>query len=476
MTRLRHHFRPSFPFIPTHAAATRVKRRHPKGLKILGIILILLIFTLQDGLADAIIPIGPIASGPDRIYNATYLHDIFISQQLHYLSWRRNMAEAANNHTLQTVGATGLSLSTQVIQTVAGPEQVSMLNMDLTSPYVRLGVAQAYNRLISPDETLSSMARRTGAIAGINGDYFEVRGSGVPIGEEVINGQLWHSPNSHFIAVLGVTWSGRLTIGPESFSGNVTDGAANYPLYSLNHYSEINNGRLVLFTHALGKPDYIGGDPVAIIQPVAGSASTFTVRSVSSGIDRLPVLSGQQYALVGSGSAGYWLSSTLHKGDRISINEKIYPDADLSQALGGGPQLVKDGALYYDPHPPTSTGDYTRNPQTAVGITRDGTHALFVIFDGRLSGPRRSRGMTRAEVARFMLAHGAYNVMLFDSGGSSEMVARLPGHNSVSIINWPSGGYERPIANGLFVYSTNGANAIAAMRHCQLWHPASKCT
>ena len=102
-----------------------------------------------------------------------------------------------------------------MLQTVAGPERISTLAIDLTRPTLHLGVVQAYNRLISPDETLTSMANRSGAVAGINGDFFEIHGSGVPIGEEVINGQLLHSPNPHFYAVVGVTLSGRITIGPD---------------------------------------------------------------------------------------------------------------------------------------------------------------------------------------------------------------------------------------------------------------------
>jgi hypothetical protein len=308
------------------------------------------------------------------------------------------------------------------------------------------------------------MANRTGAVAGINGDFFEIHGSDVPIGEEVINGQLLHSPNPQFYAVLGVTPTGRLTIGPEYFSGEVTDGHASYRLYSINHYSEINNARLVLFTAALGEPVYVGGDPVAFIRPVAGSADFFTVQSVSSSVTWLPALSNQD-VLLGSGDAGYWLATTLHRGDRIKVTDHVSPDANLSQAIGGGPQVVKQGVFYDDPNQPAPGYDYTLNPQTAVGVTKDGNHALFVVFDGRFSGPRQSRGMTNAEVADFMLAHGAYNALLFDSGGSSEMVARLPGHRAVSVINWPSDGHERPVANGLFIYYNNHlAQLLATFR------------
>jgi exopolysaccharide biosynthesis protein len=86
-------------------------------------------------------------------------------------------------------------------------------------------------------------------------------------------------------------------------------------------------------------------------------------------------------------------------------------------------------------------------------VSRDGQHALFVIFDGRNSGPLRSKGVTGEEVAHFLIAHGAYQAMTFDGGGSSEMVARLPGDRNVSVVNYPSEGIERPVANGLFVYA-----------------------
>ena len=388
---------------------------------------------------------------------------------LHHSLLKKQQVVKTNSGTTQVaagvtqVGA-GVTMSSQVIATVAGPEKVSMLNVDLNSANLRIGVVQADNRLISPAATVSSMANSSGAIAGVNGDFYEIGGPNVPIGEEIINGHLLHSPNPHFMAVLGVTSSGRLTIGAESFSGSVSDRNASYPLYSINHYSEFNNGYLLLFTPDLGASVYVGGDPVAIIQPLAGSPDSYTVQSVSSGAAWLPALAGRE-ALLGSGDAGYWLANTLHQGDHIKVTGQITPDGHLYQAIGGGPQLVKNGALFYDPNPPAPQETYTRNPQTAIGLTKDGSHALLAVFDGRLSDTIGSRGMTQREVALFMLAHGSYNVMLFDSGGSSEMVARLPGQHRVSIINWPADGYERRIANALFIYSVDLIQTMTADFH-----------
>ncbi len=450
MTYRRRHLTP--PHLLSSSRVTRVRHRGLWNSILVGIALILLLFTLQNGRAAT-------AMAGRQAFSPAYWRDFYTSHRLHYLARLRLISAekslALNNDPSSTLVSMGVVLSREVLQTAFGPEQLCMLNVDLASPNLRFGVVQAYNRLISPDETLTSMANRTGAVAGINGDYFEIHGSGVPIGEEVINGQLLHSPNPHFYTVLGVTSSGRLTIRAESFSGRVVDGGASHTLFSVNHYSEIYNGRLLLFTPVLGRPVYVGGDPVALLQPLAGSPGVFKVRSIRYRT-WLSVLAGQE-ALLGSGYAGYWLASTLHIGDRISITEHIFPDAHPFQAVGGGSQLVKDGALYYDPNSPAPLRVGRLYPLTAVGVTKDGNHALFVVFDGRRSGPVGSVGLTYAEAARFMLAHGAYNAMLFDGGGSSEMVARLPGQHAVSVINWPSGGYERRVANGLFILSTDDA-------------------
>jgi exopolysaccharide biosynthesis protein len=169
----------------------------------------------------------------------------------------------------------------------------------------------------------------------------------------------------------------------------------------------------------------------------------------------LPALVNR-YALVARGTAGTWLRTHLHRGVRISVIEQISPDNNLFQALGGGLVLIKHGVLYHDYSSPILRSAYRRNPFTAVGISSDGKHILLVVFDGRNSGWFRSRGVTSVQAAYFLLAHGAYQAMMFDGGGSSEMVARFSPYQSASVVNYLSGGRERPLANGLFVYaSTN---------------------
>jgi exopolysaccharide biosynthesis protein len=79
-----------------------------------------------------------------------------------------------------------------------------------------------------------------------------------------------------------------------------------------------------------------------------------------------------------------------------------------------------------------------RQPRTAMGIDKDGSHLYLLVIDGRQQ--RYSVGFTRAEVGVLLQAFGCFNGMLCDEGGSSCMwIPKLGG-----LINSPSDGEERP--------------------------------
>ena len=84
-----------------------------------------------------------------------------------------------------------------------------------------------------------------------------------------------------------------------------------------------------------------------------------------------------------------------------------------------------------------------RHPRTAVGVTADNV-LLLVEVDGR-SG--LSQGASLDELAAIMKQEGAVNAINLDGGGSSTMVVQG------SVVNAPSDGRERPIADGVLVYS-----------------------
>ena len=95
-----------------------------------------------------------------------------------------------------------------------------------------------------------------------------------------------------------------------------------------------------------------------------------------------------------------------------------------------------------------------RHPRTAAGVTRDGRTLLLLVVDGRQAG--WSIGATLPELAQTMLDAGAWNAVNLDGGGSSVMWHREPGATAGRVLNRPSDGHVRPVANHLGVRLSTG--------------------
>ena len=124
---------------------------------------------------------------------------------------------------------------------------------------------------------------------------------------------------------------------------------------------------------------------------------------------------------------------------------------DVASAVGGGALILHDGAWYDDNDAPYRVENARRMPCSGVAIASDG-RLYLVEVDGRQ--PDLSVGTTRPQFAALMRAFGATEGLLFDGGGSSTLVARRLGDRVADMTNSPSDGAERPVADGLFVYST----------------------
>jgi hypothetical protein len=113
--------------------------------------------------------------------------------------------------------------------------------------------------------------------------------------------------------------------------------------------------------------------------------------------------------------------------------------ADVYDAIGGVPLLVADGQDVVGDCVGSFCG---ANPRTGVGMTAGGK-ILLVVVDGRQ--PKWSRGATLGEFAQIFRRLGATWALNLDGGGSSTMVVRG------KVVNRPSDGGERSIATALLV-------------------------
>jgi exopolysaccharide biosynthesis protein len=338
-------------------------------------------------------------------------------------AWNTVVDQTATRATTVTRGVTERS---ETLDTVGGRQHTQVMNVDLTDPNVQLGVVEAGDTLTDPaDETVGSMAARTHAVAGINGDYFEIHASGRPLGGVVTGGQLMKSPRPNYNAQLTVRADGSMAIGPENYSGTVTDGGTSFPLASVNVVNDVANGGITRVTPALGATGQLASPAVLVTGHQTGGA--LVVDTVAAGVTSVPA---GTTGLLGGGAGAQWLAA-VHVGDSLAVGERISPDNQPRELLSGATMLVRDGAVYHDP---TGTPPSGVNPETAVGLSQDGRHAIVVTLDGRF-GETTAVGVTPDQVAGYLIERGAFSAMLLDGGGSTEMVARAPGDTAVSVVN-----------------------------------------
>src|SRR5262249_44408938 len=165
-------------------------------------------------------------------------------------------------------------------------------------------------------ETVGSMGDRTGAVAGVNGDYFDINASGQPDGGAIRDGDLIKSPTPNFSAQLAVRADGSMVIGPEPYTGTVTDGTATFKVSSVNTVGDAAAGRL---TH---NPADLGADSGLPAETLALGHTTpagLVVDSVQTGVKSVPALDSDQQGLLGGGAAGTWLAGNVHVGDTLAI-------------------------------------------------------------------------------------------------------------------------------------------------------------
>ena len=345
--------------------------------------------------------------------------------------------------------APGVARATYRMFTSAGPLVVSVVTVDPQEPTVRFGTVLAHDSIVSKDETTSSMARRTGAVAGINGDYFDINASGAPLGIVVRNGVLERTPSARI--ALTVTLGRTILFSPYRFAGTVTFGGVVVPITAVNEWPPQNGAALL--TPAFGTIPVTNASSVtvldldpSVILTRAGQPSRRVIAVTSA--PPWPAASGLRLAY---GAAAQAIGPVPVVGDEVKVDyvtDPPFPNAVA--AVGGGPELLHGGAPVDDPASPNYAERDRRIPASAAARFPDGMLALVVV-DGR--HPATSIGVNRAELIALLQGLGATDAMLFDSGGSATLVARVLGDAGASVVNEPSDGVERPVADGLFVYS-----------------------
>jgi hypothetical protein len=340
------------------------------------------------------------------------------------------------------------------------PAQIYVLEVYLKNPYVQLGVIPGGGK-VTERLNVSAMAGNAGAVAAVNGDFYNTQGEGAPIGPMVLNGRLVSSPSLlQDVYALGITQERRATISAFSFAGSVvaSDGRE-FPLSGLNKttYWEEPVG-----THSHANRLHLYDDMWGALTRGHDSYTTPTEVLVDQGhvvdISRgkyfdFAVPEGMQI-LRGHGQAATFLDS-LQLGEEIAISYQLSPAEDWSMIIGGHSLLVDRGqAIPYARTSPALAGTRAR---TAAGVSQDGSRLYLVGVEGLTAS---SAGLALDTLASFMESLGVWRALNLDGGGSSTMVARPLGSFELEHVFSPELGSERRVANAIGIWSQAPAGEV----------------
>jgi 3',5'-cyclic AMP phosphodiesterase CpdA/exopolysaccharide biosynthesis protein len=346
--------------------------------------------------------------------------------------------------------APGLELTTFASLETDGWSSGSVLTVDVDSDVT---FDYQYSGTVTERETVRNGAERTGATAAINADFFDINNSDAPLGPGIGRADgLINAPTEGRNQAVAVTEAGAVHLAQIFLEGEVRvgDGPA-LELSGVNTFRLPADG-IGLFTPLWGEytraESVAGAEETAEVTIVNGIVADVSDNVGSGAIDE------DTLVLVG-GDAGAKALLDLEVGEQVDVRYAPRSDVgEIAAAVGGSHVLVRDGV-------PQSFTDAAVHPRTAVGISEDGSEVFLVVVDGRQA---HARGMSLTELGEFMHGLGAHEALNVDGGGSSTMVVREPATVDHGVVNSPSDGEERLVANGLAVFAGEGSGELAGFR------------
>lgn len=338
------------------------------------------------------------------------------------------------------------------------PLKINLLLFDMTAPEFDVKAALGDGWLSGRTRT-TYMVAQTGAIAGVNGDLFSA--DGIPQGLTMIDGQVamapkyratfaWSKEREPFIGYFTDEWTWKAEV--------VAANGARSPMYQLNW--PCKEGDICLFNRFARIVPARVGDVKVLLSP--SGRVNLIVRE-----QRMRIPAGMQ-VLQGTGAGARWLLNNLAEGDKVDLVIRTDPPlSDYTQAISGGPIILRDGEFVQDCfctiRDCSATDEvglvcedfdidwkeshylWVNMPRTGVGFDKQKQTLIVAVVDGYQRG--YSRGIMQEEFADLLKEFGADTAMELDGGGSTTMVIED------EVVNQPSDDTgERYVANALLFF------------------------
>ncbi len=316
-----------------------------------------------------------------------------------------------------------------------GPIRAQLLTIDINNTANEFDIVSPAK--VPVRKAVSELTAKSGAVAAVNGDFFDIGDTGAPLGVGKDREQgMRHAPKEGWNSSFWVDAVGHPYIGQLPYKGKLKQ----HPKLKFNNHNSPS-----IQANGIGVFDKFWG-------PTQGSSVTAgqkrvrevvvqggIVRSNKTKVSEGYKIKGKGLVFVARGTATKMLRK-LKVGEKASLVESIA--ASPTVAISGDRPLLTNGVRVV-------VDDKQMHPRTAIGIDADTGHVLILVIDGRQSF---SRGYTMVELANMMTALGAENALNLDGGGSSTMAGHTV-DGQLAVLNSPSDGHERLVPNGIGIFS-----------------------
>ncbi|MCX5749824.1 MAG: phosphodiester glycosidase family protein [Candidatus Saganbacteria bacterium] len=316
------------------------------------------------------------------------------------------------------------------------PVKIHVLSVDFKSPSIEVRAALARGA-VGRLRPVSSIAYNNGAVAAVNGTFFDKTYPYLPVGLIVIDKKIVTKSLLNRSAI-GVSKKNGVKFGIPKFVGYVTnlETGQKISVWGLNRPRK--EDEVIIYTPEYGWNTGTNDSGSEVI------VEDGMVVGISDGNSPIP---RNGYVISFHGWTKNY-TNALPPGAYIEINYKLSEGwENYEQVVTGGPRLLENGnnvALDSIASENFDSEVFGRKARTAVGLS--GNNLIFVVVEGKQSRYlRRKRGVTYSELADTMKQLGCSDAIGLDGGGSSTMFV-----NDV-VVNLPSSGYQQGVSNAIIV-------------------------
>ncbi len=289
---------------------------------------------------------------------------------------------------------------------------------------------------------------------GINADYFSFQ-TGLQMGYTISGGEIV-SKEYEAQDAIGFREDGSAFIDKLQIKTTISNGENEAEIMFINKWCQAGFDPIYLLTDKFGETTKTNSDCLYVLCAITdGSISidksaTLTCEEIFEYNGEIKIPKGKvllQIDIAGGREDLMEFMRQIKIGDSLTITntvinseKNLWAEAvEATSSIGG--RILKDGNIGSD-------FEAGVHPRTAAGIKADG-NIIFYTLDGRQSG--YSSGASLQELAMRMQELGCIDAINFDGGGSTTMGMWLPQNPVFSIVNKPSNGSPRNVANFIFL-------------------------